>query len=266
MIVEATSVIDANIEKCDCKSGCESEGSGHLCKAEVSSDGIEFQSAQLESTDINSILEEDKKYGVFQPKNGSYYTYRVLNEDEEITNKQVLKSIAYSYRRISLRTNLKFRRARKGEYADFKIEFRTVESDPEKELKASTLMYHYYPISNTSNRLRGLCVINKNYYWTTSGGSLDMHYIDPEHYPEPNSGYGGKTYDLDQVYTHEVLHGLGLPHSKTAGNVMSPNYGIMAEWLSEEDIPRIQAKYGSRNISESRIKRWLKWLKIASNR
>jgi hypothetical protein len=47
---------------------------------------------------------------------------------------------------------------------------------------------------------------------------------------------------------------------------MSPNYGIMAEWLSEEDIPRIQAKYGSRNISESRIKRWLKWLKIASER
>jgi len=40
----------------------------------------------------------------------------------------------------------------------------------------------------------------------------------------------------------------------------------MAEWLSDEDIARIQAKYGSRNISESRVKRWLKWLKIASNR
>ena len=127
-------------------------------------------------------------------------------------------------------------------------------------------MYHYYPISNSSNRLRGLCVINKDFFWTTSGKTLDMHYIDPEHYPESNSGYGGKTYDLDQVYTHEVLHGLGLPHSKTSGNVMSPNYGIMAEWLSDEDIARIQAKYGSRNISESRVKRWLKWLKIASNR
>jgi len=246
----------------------------HVCKAvednpymqSRKSNIIEFQSAQLESTDLNLILEEDKKYGVFQPKNGSYYTYRVLNEDEEITNKQVLKSIAYSYRRISLRTNLKFRRAREGEYADFRIEFRTVESDPEKVLKSSTLMYHYYPIHSSTNRLRGLCVINKNYYWTSTGGSLDMHYIDPEHYPEPNSGYGGKTYDLDQVYTHEVLHGLGLPHSKESGNIMSPNYGIMAEWMSDEDIARIQAKYGSRNISESRIKRWLKWLKIASER
>ena len=227
---------------------------------------IEFESAQVESTDLTEIIEEDKRYGTFQPFNGEYYIYRVLNEDKEITNKQVLKSIEYSYRRISLRTNLKFRRARDGEYADFRIEFRTVATDPEKELKASTLMYHYYPISNSSNRLRGLCVINKDFFWTTSGKTLDMHYIDPEHYPEPNSGYGGKTYDLDQVYTHEVLHGLGLPHSKTSGNVMSPNYGIMAEWLSDEDIARIQAKYGSRNISESRIKRWLKWLKIASNR
>ena len=252
----------------------ESEGLGHICKAEVDepylssrkSNIIEFNSAQLNSTEINSIIEEDKQYGVFQPFNGEYYTYRVLNEDEEITNEKVLKSIEYSYRRISLRTNLKFRRAREGEYADLRIEFRTVDTDPEKELQSSTLMYHYYPISNSTHRLRGLCVVNKDYFWTTAGGSLDMHYIDPEHYPEPNSGYGGKTYDLDQVYTHEVLHGLGLPHSKTAGNVMSPNYGIMAEWMSDEDIARIQAKYGSRNISESRIKRWLKWLKIASNR
>ena len=168
----------------------ESEGVGHICKATVYEDDIEFQSARLESTEINSIIEEDKRYGVFQPFNGKYYTYRVQNEDEEITNEQVLKSIEYSYRRISLRTNLKFRRAREGEYADLKIEFRTVESDPEKQLKSSTLMYHYYPISNSTNRLRGLCVINKNYYWTTSGGSLDMHYIDPEHYPTPNTGYG----------------------------------------------------------------------------
>ena len=252
----------------------ESEGLGHICKAEVDepylssrkSNIIEFNSAQLNSTEINSIIEEDKQYGVFQPFNGEHYTYRVLNEDEEITNEKVLKSIEYSYRRISLRTNLKFRRAREGEYADLRIEFRTVDTDPEKELQSSTLMYHYYPISNSTHRLRGLCGVNKDFFWTTAGGSLDMHYIDPEHYPEPNSGYGGKTYDLDQTYTHEVLHGLGLPHSKTAGNVMSPNYGIMAEWMSEEDIARIQAKYGSRNISESRIKRWLKWLKIASER
>ena len=252
----------------------ESEGLGHICKAEVDepylssrkSNIIEFNSAQLNSTEINSIIEEDKQYGVFQPFNGEHYTYRVLNEDEEITNEKVLKSIEYSYRRISLRTNLKFRRAREGEYADLRIEFRTVDTDPEIELQSSTLMYHYYPISNSTHSLRGLCVVHKDYFWTTAGGSLGMHYIDPEHYPEPNSGYGGKTYDLDQVYTHEVLHGLGLPHSKTAGNVMSPNYGIMAEWMSDEDIARIQAKYGSRNISESRIKRWLKWLKIASER
>ena len=58
---------------------------------------VEFESAQLESTDLTEIIEEDKRYGTFQPFNGEYYTYRVLNEDKEITNKQVLKSIEYSY-------------------------------------------------------------------------------------------------------------------------------------------------------------------------
>ena len=71
----------------------------HVCKAvednpymqSRKSNIIEFQSAQVESTDLNEIIEEDKRYGTFQPKNGSYYTYRVLNEDEEITNEASVK-------------------------------------------------------------------------------------------------------------------------------------------------------------------------------
>jgi hypothetical protein len=239
-----------------------------MCKAlaDMKQDDVKFYSPVLDADEIDEIIQEDKRYGVFEPRNGSYFTYRVLNDDEEITNKQVLKSIQYSFRRISLRTNLRFRRAREGQYADLRIDFRTVESDEDRQLSENTLMYHYYPINNTTNKLRGLCVVNKNYYWTSMGGGLDMHYIDPKNYPRKGTGVTGKTYDFDQVYTHEVLHGLGLPHSKKAGNVMSPNYGIMAEWMSEEDIARIQAKYGKRTMSESRIRRWLNWLKSASNR
>ncbi len=238
-----------------------------MCKAIADrANEVNFYSPKLESYDINDIIEEDKKYGTFQPSNGKYYTYRVLSEDEEITNKQVLKSIQYSFRRISIRTNLKFRRAREGEYADLRIDFRTVESDEDQQLSENTLMYHYYPIHNKEHKLRGLCVVNKKYYWTANGKPLDMHYIDPVNYPEPDSGWQGKTYDFDQVYTHEVLHGLGLPHSKGTGHVMSPNYGIMGEWMSEEDIARIQAKYGKRNISEHIVRRWLRWLFHASDR
>lgn len=237
-----------------------------ICKAVAKGSDVAFTAPITSSYNIDDIIEEDKKYGIFKPKNGEYFTYKVLNEDEEITNKQVLKSIQYSYRRISLRTNLKFRRARKGEYADFKIDFRTVDTDPEKQLTPSTLMYHYFPINDPNNGLRGLCVVNKDYFWTTSGKSLDMHHIDPEHYPEKGSGYIGKTYDFDQVYCHEVLHGLGLPHSKGDGHMMSPNYGIMGEWLSEEDIKRLQAKYGVRVIKERLLNRWLAWLFRASER
>lgn len=238
-----------------------------MCKAIIGRNTEpEFYSPTLDSEAINQIIEEDKRYGVFQPNNGKYFTYQVLNDDVEITNQQVLKSIQYAYRRISLRTNLKFVRARTGEQPDFRIDFRTVESDEDKQLSENTLMYHYFPITSVTNKFRGLCVVNKKYFWTSNGESIDMHFIDPEHYPEEGSGYRGRTYDFDQVYTHEVLHGLGLPHSKTSGNVMSSNYGIMAEYMSEEDIARIQAKYGKRNISESHVRRWLNWLRSASER
>jgi len=236
-----------------------------LCKVMETENGIEFIAPKLDSTTLTQILEEDKKYGKFTPANGSYFTYAVLNEDDEMTNKQVLKSIKYSHRRIELRTNLKFKRVRGDEHPDFKIEFRTVESDPEQELTFSTLMYHYFPINSITHPLRGLCVVNKGFYWTTHGEGVPLNVIDPIHYPTPTDKMG-KTYDFDQVYTHELLHGLGLPHSKTSGNVMSSNYGIMAEYLSDEDIARLVAKYGSRNLNEHLIKRWLGWLFHASDR
>lgn len=225
----------------------------------------EFESEQVTSTDINDIIEGDKAYGSFSPANGEYFTYKVLNDDEEITNKQVLKAIQYSYLRITRRVNLKFRRARAGEVVDLRIEFRTVNSDPDKKLTEGTLMYHYYPIYSLSNRFRGLCVINKKFIWTNNGEGIPLHKLYPEQYPDPTVSTA-KTYDIDKVYTHEVCHGLGLPHSKVANNIMSWNYGIMAEWLSEEDYMRLQAKYPKKEMSKRRLSRWIKWLLHASNR
>ena len=241
--------------------------SGQICRAMVGHNGeVQFKSAQLETTDITKIIEEDKQYGTFEPRNGKFFTYRVMNEDSEITNKQVLKSVEFSYRRISIRTDLKFRRAREGEYADFRVEFRTVETDPDEQLNSNTLMYHYYPINSYTNKFRGLCVINSAFFWTSHGNPVPLHDIDPVNYPYVSNSRG-KSYDLDQVYTHEVLHGLGFPHSKVSGNIMSPSEGQMTEFMTEaEDIPRLHAKYGDRGLSEHKIKRWLKWLLTASDR
>lgn len=201
-----------------------------ICRAlETVDDGVKFESPQLTATDITDIIEEDKRYGTLKPANGKYFTYQVLNEDEEITNKEVLKAIQYSYLRITRRVNLKFRRARAGEVVDLRVEFRTVESDPDKQLKSNTLMYHYYPISDITHRLRGLCVINKSFRWTSHGNPIPLSDVDPDtNFPTSTV----KTYDIDQIYTHEVGHGLGLPHAKDGGHIMSSNSGIMAEWLS----------------------------------
>ena len=96
------------------------ENEGLMCKATVGFNGVpNFKSAQLSNTDLQAIFEEDKRYGTFEPRNGKYFTFRVMNEDDEITSKQVQKSVQHAFRRISIRTHLKFRRARKGEYADF---------------------------------------------------------------------------------------------------------------------------------------------------
>ena len=237
-----------------------------LCKAIIRHGKVQFSSEATTGKTIENIIEADKKYGIFTPINGSYFTYRVLNEDKEITNKQVLKAIRYSFRRIEIRTKLKFKPAGDEKLVDFRIEFRTVESDPDEELTKNTLMYHYYPIQNTSNTFRGLCVINKAFYWTSHGKGIDMHLIDPINYPEPNSGSTGETIDLDQVYTHELGHGLGLPHATEAGHIMSPSLGIMAEYLSKQDVARFHAKYEARGLSEHIIKRWLRWLVYASDR
>ncbi len=237
-----------------------------LCRVTVNQEGlVEFNSEATTGTTIEDIIEADKRYGVFEPRNGVYFTYKVLNEDDEITNKQVIRMIKHSLIRIKTRTKLQFKVAKDNEIPDFRIEFRTVESDPDEKLTANTLMYHYYPIRTLTNSFRGLCVVNKAFFWTTHGKAIDMHEIDPVNYPIAGTRIG-ITYDFDQIYTHELLHGLGLPHATEAGHIMSTNSGIMAEYMSEQDVARLQAKYESRGLPEHKVRRWLKWLFYASDR
>ena len=37
------------------------------------------RSATARSTNLSDVLEEDKKYGKMSPRNGRYFTYRILN-------------------------------------------------------------------------------------------------------------------------------------------------------------------------------------------
>ena len=127
-------------------------------------------------------------------------------------------------------------------------------------------MYHYYPINKVDHPLRCLSVLNKKFFFTSHGNpvkgteyekfGISVQYPD-RHY---------KSLDFDQVYAHELGHGLGLPHDTEFGNIMAFRYDIMAEYPQMRDQARIMAKYGARYMSAWLRMRWLRWLKSASNR
>ena len=230
---------------------------------QLSNNKVEFESEKITGETLQDYIEQDKRYGIFRPRNGKYFTVRIIDEDEEFSKEQVKRVIKYIAIRMSLYIPFRVRVARPGEYADFKIDFETVDSDPRKILTANTLMYHYFPIADFDNPRRGLCVVNKGFLWTSNGKPIPVKDMFPDH-PNPNATL--KTYDFDEIGWHEWGHGLGLPHADEPGHMMSPNAGIMASMPSELDIGRLQAKYGKVNRTQREIARWLRWLRIANKR
>ena len=183
-----------------------------LCKAVMENNVVKFESAETKGLTLSQTIEDDKKYGTMKPANGKYFTYAVMNEDLEFTEEQATKAVQFGQRRWRIYANVpKFKKVSKDfqRVIDFRIEFRTVESDPDKQLNANTIMYHYYPISKTDHPLRGLCVVNKAFYFTSHGNGVYGTEFQKHGIPVqfPNKKYS--TLDFDQVYAHELGHGLG---------------------------------------------------------
>ena len=211
------------------------------------------------NTDLRSVIESDKKYGLLTPKNGKSYGYFIINKDVEITHTQARKGVYNALFRWWLELNLEFHRVRRVEDADIKIYFRTEQED--ELLYPSTLAYMYYPLGGINN---GTCVVNMRYWWTLSGSGVDLHLIDPVNYPEPTGKEQGSSHDLDQVLGHEFGHGiLGLPHHS---GIMASNYGTMTEHLSYSDIKRGEAKIGRKNMLKRKYERLKLRLHIRSDR
>ena len=221
---------------------------------------VELSGPIADSNNIDEVIESDKRYGIMVPRNGKYFTFRIIDtQDNEVTEKMLNQAVKLAWKSWTLRLNFDVRQARHAEPSDFTVLFRTPENDERNEMNPNTIMYHYFPISDVSNPLRGLCVINPNYYFTSHGNGIPLHIIDPEHYPEPTE-YTGSTIDLDAVLRHEFGHGIGLPHDPIPNSTMSTPYHTLNEFLAERDIARGVAKYGKNAISERRLRRWLDWL------
>lgn len=127
-------------------------------------------------------------------------------------------------------------------------------------------MYHYYPIHQTDHPLRGLCVVNKRFFFTPDGNYRTGDYFNRHGTRVTSLGNHYATIDFDQVYGHELGHGLGLPHDPEANQIMSSNYGVMSEFPQIRDQSRMQAKYGVRVMASNRLLRWIRWLRVASDR
>lgn len=241
-----------------------------LCRALWSKQGVKFESAQSRGMTLSQMIENDKKYGKMTPANGKYFTYAVLNEDKEMNRKDVERGVSFGMRRWQIYAKIpKFKRVKKDftGIIDFRIEFRTVESDPDKQLTNATVMYHYYPINNVNHPLRGLCVVNKAFFFTNHGNAVTGYFMQSKGFTVqlPEGLY--ESLDFDVIYGHELGHGLlGLPHDPEEGNMMAFRVDLMIEYPSMRDQVRDKAKFGHRIMSAWILIRWLKWLKSASER
>jgi len=235
------------------------------CEVIQGKGGLEYLSPMLGSVDINEMVENDKKYGVMTPRNGNYFTFRVSNtHDLELTDKEMIRAVTLAWQHWSKRINIIMRKAKKDEEPDFRVIFRTPGTDERNSLTDRTIMYHYYPINKLDSPYRGLCVVNSMFYYTVHGRAVSMHEVDPDNYP-PDTNAQGSTIDIDQVFTHEFGHGIGLPHDKMTYNLMSPNYGIMSEFPTERDVFRGVKKYGVPPRPPHWYSRWARYLRHRSD-
>ena len=241
-----------------------------ICRAIFTEDeSIRFESVTVPGSTLADLIEADKQFGTMIPRNGEYFTYRVMDwEGKWISNEEIRAAVTFTWNKAEKVIDLEFREAKDGEYADFKVYFRRTINDV--LLTANTLMYQFYPIANFDNPNRGVCVVNIDFPWSVSGDPIPLHIFDPYNYTIPTIATA-KIFDFDAIYEHEGPgHGMGLPHSPNRQTKMFGNESDMAESMfdeiSHETEQRLQAKYPKAIIEPHTQRRWIAWFKATRDR
>ncbi len=237
-----------------------------ICKILVGKSNFEFESAEAIPADLQTIITNDKAYGVMKPKNGKFYTWAILNEDTEVSKQEMKKIVTDVVSAYEFEFNVDFQYTDDYTNADIKMSFGDEGKDP--NLTSNTIAYMGYPFPNSE--FYGICVINRKFTYTHDGeprtGEEMILMGIPVQFKDGTYG----TLFLVKILMHEWGHGIGgLPHDPTADNIMSSNEGIMAKYWSPRDLFRMYAKLGQKikeNKFMTRLKRLREWFKIGSKR
>ena len=211
-----------------------------------------FESVNVKAETLEEQIEEDKQFGVFPIPQTGKLTYRLLNHSSDFDKKNKNRiGMNYSLTQwdIEIEPDLKY--VPMEQSSDISIEFKNGQDDDIFRDEPNVLAYAYYPIAGAS--LRGIVRVNDDYQWSLNG---KIKSITNEGGQQVNI----KTWDLIRVLRHELGHTFGLPHSPNPNNTMSTNYEIMSRHNTDEDIARIRAKYGKRNLISRRYMAFKSWL------
>jgi len=189
--------------------------------------------------DISHILANDRIYGKWDK---NVIKFAIVNNETFMKDSQVKKAINWSQTPwdFAIKTKIEFVTDRT--QADFTFEFKKTNDD--QYLTSGTLAYAGYP----NGILRDLIVINSDFPYTPNGHPVTGKVLQSWGFTVQSLTNYYKTWDLDQILKHEMGHKLGLPHSPNQDRVMSSNYGIMAEFLTDEEKTRIWNKYPKRRF------------------
>lgn len=198
----------------------------HRCRATVNSVGerIEFH------TQPTPIIEE----WPYSWPDGEI-SYRLNNFTKDIDSEKLqLRAVTVALRVWQLRINkIKFRRERN---PDVNVDFQVSFQPQEKFSSEGVLAHAWFP---GQGEVSGDVEINDNWDWVTHSALQDIG-----HPP------------IVPILIHEFGHSLGLRHDLTeSDSIMYPsfNLGRKKNSLHQNDITRIQSRYGERTLSQRLI-------------
>lgn len=221
-----------------------------ICKLEIFTNGIAFESAQI------------NRAGKLEPKDG--HTYRILlqADNPDISNlKLEVRLIRQALKEYEKRLPYNFKVYSQLPWPitlkQIDVTISWIETD--SYMTDNTLAYAGYPFGS----LRGIMRFNNKYAWLDGYGRTGKRLRELGIIlPGMKDDVTYRTYSVRQTVKHEFGHILGLEHDPTNTGVMSAIYDFTKNMLSKFSLTVLEDKYGLRNV----VGRWLHWIKAVMTR